>query len=286
MKVLVIGKTFLDSIFLLDGFIKENSIVNSKGTFSTYGGIILSSLLLNKWGVDITLSTEVNTLELINKLDKLGINTSLTSLNDQISTRSIIINKYNSASTVIISDKSTKNNIEPNTNFDIILMDESISVDAIKDIKGTKVLIVNNYKENTPKLCLLSDYIISSKEFAEITSKKRIDYNKPDTLKEVLNYMENTYNSKVIIFLEEKGYLYKVEDKIKVMSSLKVIKKNNSNIKDIFTSSFVYGLTENLNLEKCLKIAAISASLSTKNYDTYNNLPDINEVHDIYEKNR
>lgn len=286
MKVLVIGKTFLDSIFLLDGFIKENSIVNSKGTFSTYGGIILSSLLLNKWGVETTLCTEVNNIELINKLNKLGINTSNISLNDQMSTRSIIINKYNSASTVIISDKSTKNNIEPNTNFDIILMDESISVDAIKDIKGTKVLIVNNYKENTPKLCLLSDYIISSKEFAEITSKKRIDYNKPDTLKEVLNYMENTYNSKVIILLEEKGYLYKVEDKIKVMSSLKVIKKNNSNIKDIFTSSFVYGLTENLNLEKCLKIAAISASLSTKNYDTYNNLPDINEVHDIYEKNR
>lgn len=286
MKVLVIGKTFLDSIFLLDGFIKENSIVNSKGTFSTYGGIILSSLLLNKWGVETTLCTEVNNIELINKLNKLGINTSNISLNDQMSTRSIIINKYNSASTVIISDKSTKNNIEPNTNFDIILMDESISVDAIKDIKGTKVLIVNNYKENTPKLCLLSDYIISSKEFAEITSKKRIDYNKPDTLKEVLNYMENTYNSKVIIFLEEKGYLYKVEDKIKVMSSLKVIKKNNSNIKDIFASSFVYGLTENLNLEKCLKIATISASLSTKNYDTYNNLPDINEVHDIYEKNR
>lgn len=286
MKVLVIGKTFLDSIFLLDGFIKENSIVNSKGTFSTYGGIILSSLLLNKWGVETTLCTEVNTLELINKLDKLGINTSLTSLNDQISTRSIIINKYNNSSSIIINNESTKNNIEPNTNFDIILMDESISVDAIKDIKGTKVLIVINYKENTPKLCLLSDYIISSKEFAEITSKKRIDYNKPDTLKEVLNYMENTYNSKVIIFLEEKGYLYKVEDKIKVMSSLKVIKKNNSNIKDIFASSFVYGLTENLNLEKCLKIAAISASLSTKNYDTYNNLPDINEVHDIYEKNR
>lgn len=286
MKVLVIGKTFLDSIFLLDGFIKENSIVNSKGTFSTYGGIILSSLLLNKWGVETTLCTEVNNIELINKLNKLGINTSNISLNDQISTRSIIINKYNNSSSIIINNESNKNNIEPNTNFDIILMDESISVDAIKDIKGTKVLIVNNYKENTPKLCLLSDYIISSKEFAEITSKKRIDYNKPDTLKEVLNYMENTYNSKVIIFLEEKGYLYKVEDKIKVMSSLKVIKKNNSNIKDIFASSFVYGLTENLNLEKCLKIAAISASLSTKNYDTYNNLPDINEVHDIYEKNR
>ena len=286
MKVLVIGKTFLDSIFLLDGFIKENSIVNSKGTFSTYGGIILSSLLLNKWGVDITLCTEVNNIELINKLNKLGINTSNISLKNQMSTRSIIINKYNNSSSIIINNESNKNNIEPNTNFDIILMDESISVDAIKDIKGTKVLIVNNYKENTPKLCLLSDYIISSKEFAEITSKKRIDYNKPDTLKEVLNYMENTYNSKVIIFLEEKGYLYKVEDKIKVMSSLKVIKKNNSNIKDIFASSFVYGLTENLNLEKCLKIAAISASLSTKNYDTYNNLPDINEVHDIYEKNR
>lgn len=286
MKVLVIGKTFLDSIFLLDGFIKENSIVNSKGTFSTYGGIILSSLLLNKWGVETTLCTEVNNIELINKLNKLGINTSNISLKNQMSTRSIIINKYNNSSSIIINNESNKNNIEPNTNFDIILMDESISVDAIKDIKGTKVLIVNNYKENTPKLCLLSDYIISSKEFAEITSKKRIDYNKPDTLKEVLNYMENTYNSKVIIFLEEKGYLYKVEDKIKVMSSLKVIKKNNSNIKDIFASSFVYGLTENLNLEKCLKIAAISASLSTKNYDTYNNLPDINEVHDIYEKNR
>ncbi len=286
MKLLIIGKTFLDSIFLLDGFIKENSIVNSKGTFSTYGGIILSSLLLNKWGVETTLCTEVNNIELINKLNKLGINTSNISLKNKMSTRSIIINKYKSSNSIIINNETNKNNIEISTDFDLILMDESININTIKNIKGTKVLVVNNYNEYTPKLCLLSDYIISSKEFAEITSKKRIDYNKPDTLKEVLNYIESIYNSKVIIFLEERGYLYKVEDKIKIMSSLKVMKKNNTNIKDIFASSFVYGLTENLPLEKCLKIAAISASLSTKNYDTFNNLPDINEVHNIYEKNK
>lgn len=285
MKVLVIGKTFLDSILLLDGFIKEGTTINSKGSVSTYGGIVLSSLLLNKWGVDTILSTEVDNEEIISKLDKLGINTNTISINKSISNRNIIINKYNSTSAVIVNNKSSKNNID-NTSFDFILMDESVKYNSIKDIKGTKILLVNNYKENTPKLCLLSDYIISSKEFSEISSKKRIDYNKPDTLKEVLNYMENTYKSKVIIFLEDKGYLYKVEDKIKIMSSLKVIKKNDSNIKEVFSSSFIYGLTENLPIEKCLKIAAIAASLSVRSYDTFNSLPDINEVHSIYEKNR
>lgn len=285
MKVLVIGKTFLDSILLLDGFIKEGTTINSKGSISTYGGIVLSSLLLNKWGVDTILSTEVDNEEVINKLDKLGINTNNISINKSISNRNIIINKYNSTSAVIVNNKSSKNDID-NTSFDFILMDESVKYNSIKDIKGIKILLVNNYKENTPKLCLLSDYIISSKEFSEITSKKRIDYNKPDTLKEVLNYMENTYKSKVIIFLEDKGYLYKVEDKIKIMSSLKVIKKNDSNIKEVFSSSFIYGLTENLPIEKCLKIAAIASSLSVRSYDTFNNLPDINEVHSIYEKNR
>ena len=53
-----------------------------------------------------------------------------------------------------------------------------------------------------------------------------------------------------------------------------------------FAGAFVYGLTRNLPLEKCLKIANIAAGMSVKKVGASNSIPDVEEVYKIYEKNR
>ncbi len=152
--------------------------------------------------------------------------------------------------------------------------------------KAIKVVYVREVSNDTIKMCKLSDYIICSKGFAEVASKKRIDYNVPDSLKEVVNLLEEMYNSKVVITLGSKGCLYKIEDKIKVMGSIKVNSIDTCGVGEIFSAAFTYGLSENLELEKCLKIATIASGLSTKVSGSVTSIPDVREVHKIYAKNK
>ena len=94
------------------------------------------------------------------------------------------------------------------------------------------------------------------------------------------------YKANIIITLENKGCLYKIEDKIKLMSGIKVHAIDTTSAGDIFHGAFIYGLTKNLPLEKCLKIANIAAGLSVKIPGSSNSIPDIMKVHSIYEKNK
>ena len=152
--------------------------------------------------------------------------------------------------------------------------------------KVIKVVYVREVSNDTIMMCKLSDYIICSKGFAEVASKKRIDYNDPDSLKEVVNLLEEMYNSNVVITLGSKGCLYKIDDKIKVMGSIKVNSIDTCGVGEIFSAAFTYGLSENLEIEKCLKIATIASGLSTKVSGSVPSIPDVREVHKIYAKNK
>ena len=173
---------------------------------------------------------------------------------------------------------------------DIILMDGenyNLSIKAIEKFPNSiKVMDAGKVTDKVTKLCSKSDYIICSKEFAELVTKIRIDFEDPNSFKLVLNKLNDMYKANIIITLENKGCLYKIEDKIKLMSGIKVHAIDTTSAGDIFHGAFIYGLTKNLPLEKCLKIANIAAGLSVKIPGSSNSIPDIMKVHSIYEKNK
>ena len=163
----------------------------------------------------------------------------------------------------------------------------SLAKNAIQKYPNAiKIIDAGKVTEETISLCAVCDYIICSKEFAELATKERIDYNEPDTLKVVLNKLESMFKGIIIVTQEEKGCLYKVEDKIKMMSGLKVFAKDTTGAGDIFHGAFTYGLSKQLPIEKCLKIANIAAGISVKTIGSSNSIPEVEEVYKIYEKNR
>lgn len=295
MKVLCMGKSCIEEILYFDGFPKEGINCNSKGMVISPGGFgVISSLLLSKWGVNIYLNSaignDINGDIIINTLKENNVNIENIFRDNETTVSHILVNKYNYSKTVISDNIVNSNKKFDIEDVDIILMDASYyevcQKICSKFKKAIKVVYVREVSNDTIKMCKLSDYIICSKSFAEVASKKRIDYNDPDSLKEVVNLLEEMYNSKVVITLGSKGCLYKIEDKIKVMGSIKVNSIDTCGVGEIFSAAFTYGLSEYLELEKCLKIATIASGLSTKVSGSVTSIPDVREVHKIYAKNK
>lgn len=298
MKVLVVGDISIDTYLYVDGFPREGENYRLKEKIECPGGnAFTSAILLSKWGVDAyfsgVLAEDSECNELLKYANKNGLNMDYIS-NKGIETlkKYILINRYNASSTIIntIDYTDISNKIEYKNDIEILLIDSSnysLAINAIKSYpNAVKVLNANSYSDNTIKLCSLCDYLICTKEFSELISKTRIDYNDPDTLKKVLNYLNELYNSKIIITLGSKGCLYKNDDRIKIMGAIKVNEKDTTSTKDVFNGAFVYGLSKKLDIEKCLKIATIAAGLSARYVGSTSSIPDVLEVYKVYEKNK
>ena len=297
MKVLVIGKACFDTYLSIDGFVKENTKLNIKDKLECpSGSAFVSASLLSLWGEESYFHGVIGSDEAGKKILKysknIGLNVDYIIKKQTETTKNyILLNRYNSSNTILSSiNNETEEKTKIEINPDVILIDSKeyplskLSIDAFPESK--KIINLYNINENTLKLCKKCDYIICSKEFAELISKERIDYNKPETLKKVINEMCEVYNAEVIITLGNKGCLYKVEDKIKIMGAIKVINKDETGARDIFAGAFAYAIGKKLPLEKCLKIATIASGLSVKNIGSTTSIPDITEVYKIYEKNR
>lgn len=298
MKVLCIGHASYDISMYSDGFPKENTKYRLKEKNECVGGSALTaSLLLGKWGVDTYFSGVIGNDyfgdKVIEELRNSNVNYDYLIKSDDLETTKsfILVNKYNASRTIFNSyqacnELDIKYNFEP----DIIYTDGEhydLTIKAFdKYPNSIKVIDASKINEKVTKLCSVSDYIICSKEFAELISKIRINFDDPDTIKSVINELEKLYSGKIIITLENKGCLYKIEDKIKIMSGIKVHAIDTTGAGDIFHGAFIYGLSKKLTLEKCLKIANITAGLSVKRKGSSSSIPNIMKVHEIYEKNK
>ena len=299
MKVLCIGHASYDISMPVDGFPEENKKYRLKEKIECPGGPALTAaLLLGTWDVDVyytgVIGNDFYGNAILKELEKRGVHTDYVIRTDNLETTKtfILINKDNASRTLfnVIPNITISKPYEYDFVPDVILMDgEHISLveDAIRRYPNAiKVVDAGKVTEETIKLCEVSDYVICSKDFAELITMERIDYNEPDSLKVVLNKLANMFKGQIVITQEEKGCLYKVQDKIKMMSGLKVFAKDTTGAGDIFHGAFTYGLTQNLPLEKCLKIANIAAGISVKKVGSSNSIPEVEEVYKIYEKNR
>lgn len=232
--------------------------------------------------------------KILKEFKEVNVNTKYVEKTDEAATTIsfVLINKKNGSRTLFNYGETPIDiqNFEYDFKPDIILTDGynyEASVRAIENnIEAIKVLDAGRASDQMFDLCKRVNYIICSKEFAEIASKLRINYDDEKSLVKMYENLEKLYNGKIIITLEEKGCLYRDDHgKIKLMTGLKVFPKDTTSAGDIFHGAFVYGISKGLGLETCLKIANIAAGLSVTKVGSRNSVPTLDEVHEIYEKN-
>lgn len=276
MKVICVGNITYDIILPVDGFIKENTKYRVENKVECGGGPASNACYaLGKWGIKPYFAGVIGNDEfgkkIIAEFKDANVNLKYLDIrNNYNTTTSIIINNKQNGSRTVLAYKPSNvklNNI--NEQFDIILVDGQeyeASYNLIKSNKNAiSIIDAGRYTEEIINLAYICDYIICSFDFAsKITGTS--EYNT------MYKKMENMFKGIIIVTLEEKGTLVKINNKIQIIPSIKVKQIDSNGAGDIYHGAFIYGLIQKWPLEEIIKFSNIAGALSVTKIGTRNSV--------------
>lgn len=296
-KILCIGHASYDITLPFNGYPKENSKNRvSEKTECGGGPASNAAYLLGKWGMDTTfvgvLGNDHHAKRILKEFEDVNVNTEYVEIDNEHDTTLsfIVVNKENGSRTTF-SYRSPNMRLQNKANIDadIILCDGQeldVSLHALKhNPNAISILDAGSLKDENIMLGQKVNYLVCSKAFAEDYTGIKVDIdNKPDLI-DIFTKMERTFRNTIIITLEEKGCLYKQNDLVKVMPSIKVTAVDSTGAGDFFHGAFTYCIANDFALEKTLKIANITGALSVTKMGGRNSAFTLEEVMNEYEKN-
>ena len=269
MKILVIGNATYDVTFPLDKFPVENTKQRVDNKVECGGGPAYNAAyLLGKWGMDTTFAGIIGN-------DTFGSTNAFIIANTSIGSRTVLTYKPGT-----MKMKDFDLDFEP----DVILIDGQEYDMSVKFIKqypnAISIIDAGRPKEHIIELSKMVDYVVCSKEFAEeVTKIKIIDSN---SQVEAYKKMDNIFKGNIVITLESKGALYKYNNEIKRMPSLKVKAVDSTGAGDIFHGAFTYAIANNYNIEQAVMIGNIAGAYSVTKIGSLESMPSKYNIRKCY----
>lgn len=289
MKILVIGHATYDKTFLVDEFPKENYKTRISKRIECGGGPAFNaSYLLGKWGMDVYFSGLVGNDTLGRKLNEqlqsVNVKTDYLQMSNKMPTTegTIITNINNGTRTVLIYKPNDiqMDDFELDFNPDIILVDGQeydLSVKFIEKYpEAISIIDAGRATENIINLAKLANYVVCSKDFAESVTNIKITDN--TSIAKLYNNLENVFPGHVIVTLEANGSLYKYNDQIKIMPSLKVKALDSTGAGDIYHGAFTYSIANGYDLEQSIKISNVAGAISVTKVGSVDSMPSKDEI--------
>jgi ribokinase len=162
----------------------------------------------------------------------------------------------------------------------ILLQNEINMVDYIIETayeKGMKIVLnpspINDALRKYP-LEKVDFFILNEIEGKALTGEDNSDF--------IIEKMQKLYpKAGIVLTLGEKGSIYKYKDKTIVQPIYKVKAVDTTAAGDTFTGYFIAGLCSDLNMEDCLKRAAIASGVSVSRHGAAASIPYKREVDEI-----
>lgn len=295
MKILVMGHASYDITTPVENYPIENTKNRVHNRIECGGGPASNAAyLLGKWGLDVTFAGVVgNDLygkRIKKEFDDINVNTDYLKLSDEGSTSSayIIANQENGSRTVLTYRPHDMKLSKLDLNFkpDIILIDgqeyemSKKVLDQFPD--AISIIDASRDRKEIVELSKKVNYLVCSKGFAEQVANVKVDYDDFNTLVELHNKLVDIFNNNVVVTLEDKGCLYKINDEVKIMPSIKVKALDTTGAGDIFHGAFTYGIAKGLDFERVLKIANIAGAVSVTRIGGRNSIPTGAEMREVY----
>jgi len=294
MKILCIGHVAYDITIPLEKFPTENTKNRVAERVECGGGPASNAAyLLGKWGIDVSIAGVVGNDEYGNKIKKefeaVGVDTTYLELNDEHQTTSsfIIANKENGSRTIFTYRPSIikMNPIQLNFEPDIILIDGQ-EVETSKEIikkypNAISIIDAGRPKPEIIELSKMVNYTVCSKEFAETVTGIVVN-EKTNSLIELYKKMESIFKNNIVITLESKGALYKYQNQVKIMPSIKVKALDSTGAGDLFHGAFAYGIAKNMPYEEVIKLSNVTGALSVTKIGGRFSAPSVEEVKTVY----
>ena len=289
-KIISVGQSAYDVTLPIDHYPIENTKnrIGNKRLLNGGGACNNATYLLGKWHDDVTfISTVGNDNEgafLEREMQNVGVKTLFSKIDGLPTTTSYIVANISNSSRTIITNKeeSLKHNREENVSGDIILVDGNDYEEALmvfsKNLNAIKVIDAGRVNEGILTLNKYCDYIICSNDFAKEYTKKDIDYENREELKNIYDEIQKDYNGLLIITLEDYGCMVKINNEFHFIESIKVNSVDTNGAGDIFHGAFCHFLSEGYDLLRVLRLSNITGALSTRVLGTRNAIPEISEV--------
>lgn len=295
MNIICLGHITFDITFPTDSFPKENKKTRFFEKTECAGGpASIAAFLLGRWHMHPFIAGKIgndNYGKKIEKefvLNKVNIKYLERSEEAETSHALILANRSNGSRT-IFSYVPKNNALKPlslEETPDIILIDGHEYVASKKLLKeyphALSIIDAGRYKKEVIELAKMTDYVVCSKEFAEQVTGITIDYENRTSIIKLYQKMEEIFKGVIVVTLEDKGCLYSLDGKIKIMPSIKVKTIDSTGAGDIFHGAFTYGIAKGFDFEKILKYANIAGALSVTRVGGYKSIPSLEEMEAVY----
>ena len=292
MKILCLGQSAYDITIPTDGYPEENKKYKIKEVYECGGGSANNSAyLLAKWHDEVYLASPIGMddygKKIKEELESVGVNTTyIEELDGVPTTKSYIINNKINGSRTILTNRSSRLHFSFDFDIDlepdIILFDGNdfeMSINVInKYPNAIKIIDAGNLKEGIVELAKRCDYIVCSNDFAKEYTGINFTYQNMLLIEEAYNKMENDFNGKVIITLEQMGSLTKIDNEFKLVKSINVDSIDSTGAGDIYHGAFTHFIKEGYSLLDCMKYSNIAGALSVTKVGSKNSMPNLEDV--------
>lgn len=299
LKALCIGHAAYEIYIQVDEYPKENTKSRFINKIGCGGGSAANiSYMLSKWGLSSTfagvIGNDVYGSRIKKEFESVGSDTRFieTSFNKDTTLSFVIVNPNNMGSRTLfnVADEYVKL-----THFDFDFQPDLIVSDGHDPYASKttidrfpKAITIIDAERFVPDVCDVAkkcQYMICSKEFAELATNLKIDYANTSTIVNVYDELRKKFDHQnIIITLDEKGAVYQINNQIKVSPSLMIKPVDTTGAGDIFRAAFAYSIVKDNDFEKAIKIANIAAGLSIQTIGTRLSIPKLEDVTKIYEK--
>lgn len=299
-KILCIGHSAYDVTMQTDGYPQENIKYHVISKTECGGGPAANAAyLISKWGATNTYYMGVIGSDLYGKRiieefleNDMPLDYVQALQNGETHVSMIIANIRNGSRTIFTySAKNLKMDLERinfPTDVDVILTDGHELDASIKAFKANPnaitIIDAGRLSQNNIILGQMVDYLVCSKDFAEDHTNLKIDINNPDTLTKMFKELEKTFTNQIIITLGENGSLYKKDNEVVIVPTIKVKALDTTGAGDIYHGAFTYAISNGYSIYDAMKIGSIAGALSVTKLGSRPSIPTLEEVLVEYDK--
>lgn len=292
-NAIFIGNLSYNVNLYLNSFLIEGSIHNIVKKTNSLENSFNTSIVLAKYNINTyyfsSLGNDYEGKEIINNLHTNLINTDFINIlsNTKTPKNYIIRNEKNNSKTYLVQKNNLKYVLAKKIDFyPSIIYTDSFNFEFARELKinfpsAKLITTLDELSNNSINLSKISDYIIIPLKIAEIISQTKYNSTNKKSIIDLFVKTNKLFSGKIIIYDEKLGSLYQGKTMLNIVPKLgdKNIFKENSF--DIYKGTFIYGIINNFDIDKIVKISTISKFLYDNNKPNYN----IEEVIRIYEQN-
>ena len=299
LKTICLGRIKYDINVLVDKMPMEGTTTEVFNKIGCGGGTASNvAVALGKWGIGCAicgvLGNDVYANKIKEEFEKVHLDTRYVeqTYNNDTPLSTIIVNKETKNHTIYnLSDKFISiKKMDFDFSPDLTVVDGYDSVSAKKLLErfpnSKRVLCADIITKEVFELCHKANYVICSIPFAEMMSGIKYEPNNMKSLAMIYQELKKkNLNTEFIIFLNEKGALYCVNNQVKISPMIQMEVVDRQGAYDSFCAGFAYDIVIDNDIEKSVKFGCISASLNNRNLGTRLSIPSLEEIKKIYEQN-